>query len=58
VQEFFTSVHGHQSKTLAWLVLGAIRVTSIVLPQVAEALLGWQSKLNVSSQHAVSPLFS
>ncbi len=37
VQEFFTRLHGHQSKTLAWFVLGAIRAQSIVLPQVAEA---------------------
>jgi hypothetical protein len=39
VQEFFTQLHGHQSKTLAWFVLGAIRAQSLVLPQVAEALL-------------------
>jgi DDE family transposase len=39
VQEFFTSFHGHQSKALAWFVLGAIRAQSVVLPQVAEALL-------------------
>jgi hypothetical protein len=39
VQEFFTSLHGHQSKTLAWFVLGAMRAQSIVLPRVAEALL-------------------
>lgn len=37
VQAFFTSLHGHRSKTLAWFVLGAIRAQSIVLPQVAEA---------------------
>lgn len=39
VQEFLTQGHGHQSKTRAWFVLGAIRVQSLVLPQVAEALL-------------------
>lgn len=48
VQEFFTSLHGHQSKTLAWFVLGAIRAQSIVLPQVAEALLA-ESEAKASS---------
>jgi hypothetical protein len=48
VQEFFTRLHGHQSKTLAWFVLGAIRAKSIVLPQVAEALLA-ESEAKASS---------
>src|SRR5258708_27418217 len=48
VQEFFTSLHGHQSKTLAWFVLGAIRAKSIVLPQVAEARLS-ESEAKASS---------
>ncbi len=48
VQDFFTSVHGHQSKTLAWFVLGAIRAQSIVLPRVAEALLA-ESEAKASS---------
>lgn len=48
VQEFFTSLHGHQSKTLAWFVLGAIRAQSIVIPQVAEALLA-ESEAKASS---------
>ncbi|HJT58494.1 MAG TPA: hypothetical protein VJ761_18450 [Ktedonobacteraceae bacterium] len=39
VKEFFTQLHGHQSKTLALFVLGAIKAGSIVLPRVAEALL-------------------
>lgn len=39
VKEFFTQLHGHQSKTLALFVLGAIKAESIVLPRVAEALL-------------------
>jgi Transposase DDE domain len=39
VKEFFHSLHGHQSKTLAMFVMGAIRAESIVLPKVAEALL-------------------
>jgi hypothetical protein len=39
VKEFFQELHGHQSKTLAMFVLGAIRAESIVLSQVAEALL-------------------
>lgn len=48
VQEFFTSLHGHQSKMLAWFVLGAIRAKSVVLPQVAEALLA-ESEAKASS---------
>ena len=39
VKAFFQGLHGHQSKTLALFVLGAIRAESIVLPKVAEALL-------------------
>jgi hypothetical protein len=39
VQEFFTSLHGHQSKTLASFVLGAIRAKSLSLPAIAEELL-------------------
>src|SRR5437763_12484104 len=39
VKEFFMHLHGHQSKTLALFVLGAIRAKSIVIPQVAEELL-------------------
>jgi hypothetical protein len=48
VQAFFTSFYGHQSKALAWFVLGAIRAKSVVLPQVAEALLA-ESEAKVSS---------
>jgi len=39
VQECFSTFHGHQSTTLAWFVLGAIRAKRIVLPQIAEGLL-------------------
>jgi len=39
VKDFFQGLHGHQSKTLAMFVLGAIKAGSIVLPRVAEALL-------------------
>lgn len=39
VKAFFTELHGHQSKTLAMFVLGAIRAESIVIQRVAEALL-------------------
>lgn len=48
VQEFFTQLHGHQSKTLAWFVLGAIRAQSLVLPHIAEALLA-ESEAKASS---------
>jgi DDE family transposase len=39
VKEFFSALHGHQSKTLALFVLGAIKAESIVVSRVAEALL-------------------
>lgn len=38
VKEFFSRLHGHQSKTLALFVLGAIKAESIVVQRVAEAL--------------------
>jgi hypothetical protein len=40
VKDFFQGLHGHQSKILSLFVMGAIRAESIVLPKVAEALLG------------------
>jgi hypothetical protein len=40
VKEFFSRLHGHQSKTLAMFVLGAIKAESIVVQRVAEGLLG------------------
>ena len=39
VKDFFHGLHGHQSKTLAMFVLGAIKAESIVLARVAEVLL-------------------
>jgi hypothetical protein len=39
VKQFFTKLHGHQSKVLAMFVLGAIKAESIVIQRVAEALL-------------------
>jgi Transposase DDE domain len=39
VKTFFKELHGHQSKTLALFVLGAIKAKSIVIPVVAEELL-------------------
>lgn len=39
VKQFFTKLHGHQSKVLAMFVLGAIKAESIVMQRVAEALL-------------------
>lgn len=38
VKELFANLHGHQSKTLAAFVWGAIRAKSIVVQQVAEEL--------------------
>src|SRR5260370_8148048 len=40
VKQVFTEVHGDQRKTRAVFVLGAIKAKSIVIPQVAEELLG------------------
>ncbi len=48
VKEFFTQLHGHQSKTLALFVLGAIKAKSIVIPLVAEELLA-ESEAKASS---------
>lgn len=39
VKEFFRGLHGHQSKTLALFVEGAIQANSIVVQRVADALL-------------------
>ena len=39
VKDFFTQLHGHQSKTLATFVLGVIKAKSLVIPLVAEELL-------------------
>lgn len=39
VKEFFSNLHGHQSKALAFFVEGAIAANSIVVQRVAEALL-------------------
>lgn len=48
VKDFFGKLHGHQSKTLALFVWGAIKAKSIVLAQVAEELLG-ESEAKVPS---------
>ena len=39
VKQFFTNLHGHQSKTLAMFVWGAIKANNIVVQRVAEELL-------------------
>ncbi len=41
VKEFFTGLHGHQSKTVSLFVLGAIQANSSVVQRVAEALLAF-----------------
>ncbi len=48
VKDFFTGLHGHQSKALAFFVLGAIKANSIVVQRVAEALLA-ESEVSVTS---------
>ena len=48
VKEFFTQLHGHQSKTLALFVLGAIKAKSIVISRVAKELLA-ESEAKASS---------
>jgi hypothetical protein len=48
VKDFFTQLHGHQSKTLAMFVWGAIKAKSIVIPLVAEELLA-ESEAKASS---------
>ena len=49
VKQFFTKLHGHQSKVLAMFVLGAIKAKSIVIPIVAEELLA-ESEAKASSR--------
>jgi len=39
VKQFFSMLHGHQTKVLAMFVLGAMRAESIVVQRVAEELL-------------------
>jgi len=48
VKEFFTQLHGHQSKTLALFVLGAVKAKSLVIPRIAEELLA-ESEAKASS---------
>lgn len=48
VKEFFTHLHGHQSKTLALFVVGVIKARSLVIPVVAEELLA-ESEAKASS---------
>ena len=48
VKEFFTGLHGHQSKTLALFVFGSIKANSIVIQRGACALLA-ESEASVTS---------
>ena len=48
VKEFFTCLHGHQSKTLSLFVEGAIKANRMVLPRVAEAFVA-ESEAKASS---------
>lgn len=48
VKQFFTMLHGHQTKVLAMFVLGAMRAESIVVQRVAEELLA-ESAAKVTS---------
>jgi hypothetical protein len=40
VKQLFPSLHGHQQKTLAWMVLGVVLAGSAVLQRMAEGLYG------------------
>jgi hypothetical protein len=40
VKQLFPSLHGHQQKTLAWMVLGVVLSGSAVLQRMAEDLYG------------------
>jgi hypothetical protein len=40
VKQLFPSLHGHQQKTLAWMVLGMVLSGSAVLQRMAESLYG------------------
>ena len=48
VKEFSSHLHGHQSKTLALFVFGAIFAKRIAIPPVTEALLA-ESEVKASS---------
>lgn len=48
VKEFFSGLHGHQSKALAFFVLGAIKAQSIVGQRLVEALLS-ETEVSVTS---------
>ena len=58
VKAIFTSLHGHQSKLLALFVLGAMRAQSIVLSQVAEALLAESEATAPSSERRLERFLS
>ncbi len=40
VKQLFPTLHGHQQKTLAWMVWGIVLSGSAVLPRIAEGLYG------------------
>ena len=40
VKQLFPDLHGHQQKTLAWMVLGVVLSGSAVLQRMAEGLDG------------------
>jgi hypothetical protein len=40
VKQLFPSLHGHQQKSLAWMVLGVVLAGSAVLQRMAESLYG------------------
>ena len=40
VKHLFPDLHGHQQKTLAWMVLGVVLSGSAVLQRIAEGLYG------------------
>jgi len=54
LRAFLPEVHGHRSKTLAFLVLGVVLAGTTRLPRVAEALVGVSAAKTPSSERRLS----
>ena len=53
VKQLFPSLHGHQQKTLAWMVLGVVLSGSAVLQRMRDRLVRhWDSQ---DAQHRTAP---
>ena len=53
VKQLFPHLHGHQQKTLAWMILGVVLSGSAVLQRMAEDLYGISD--GDDAQHRTTP---